>query len=165
MPLLNGLEAMLQVKKSHARIKVVLLASMPDVALDTRALRCGASGYVLKASVSEELIAAIHEAIEGRTNITPRIAGEVFQDLMEGGGKSAEPADELAPREREALQLLAEGKLITETASILEISPRTVEFHKATLQDKTGMRDTAELVRCAVRLGLLSASACSVAEL
>lgn len=156
MPLLNGLDAMIEIKKENPRVKVVLLTGMPDVTVATRALRSGASGYVLKASAGDELVTAIGEALEGRTYITPRIAGEVFQNLMEGGGKASAPIDELTAREREVLQLLAEGKSIKEAAAVLDISPRTIEFHKANLQDKTGIRTTAELARYAVRLGLLS---------
>ena len=156
MPLLNGLDAMIEIKKESPRVKVVLLTAMPDVTVATRALRSGASGYVLKASAGDELVSAIGEALEGRTYITPRIAGEVFQNLMEGGGKASAPIDELTAREREVLQLLAEGKSIKEAAAVLDISPRTIEFHKANLQDKTGLRTTAELARYAVRLGLLA---------
>jgi len=155
MPLLNGLDAMLHILEIDPKAKVVLLTGMPDVALATRAIRCGAGGYVLKASAGEELIGALGEALAGRTYITPRIAGEVFQNVMEGRGKEHEPADELTAREREVLQLLAEGKSIKEAAAVLDISPRTVEFHKANLQDKTGFHTTAELARHAVRLGLV----------
>lgn len=156
MPLLNGLDAMIRILADGPPVKVVLLTGMPDVALATRAIRCGASGYVLKASAGEELVTALHEALAGRTFITARISDEVFQSVMEGRGKAREAVDELTAREREVLQLLAEGKSIKEAAAVLNISPRTIEFHKANVQDKTGLHSTAELARHAVRLGLVS---------
>lgn len=153
MPILNGLDALRQSKSTQARTRFVFLTGSPDVALATQAFRLGASGYVLKHAATEELVVAIREALEGRTYITPRIANEVLQNLM--NQPAGAPADGLTGREREVLQLLAEGKVIKEIAAVLNVSPRTVEFHKNNIVTKTGLRSNAELARYAVRQGLV----------
>jgi DNA-binding NarL/FixJ family response regulator len=156
MPLLNGLDALRQCKSAHFRTRFVFLTANPDVALATQAFRLGASGYVLKQAAAEELVVAIIEALAGRTYITPRIANEVLQNLMSHSADTAKDGSALTGREREVLQLLAEGKIIKEIAAILNVSPRTVEFHKNNVVAKTGLRTTAELARYAVRQGLVS---------
>ena len=153
MPLLNGLDAFRQCRDAHSGTRFVFLTANPDVALATQAFRLGASGYVLKQAASEELVGAIREALRGRTYITPRIANEVLQNLMAGGGESGV---ELTSREREVLQLLAEGKTLKEAAAVLNVSPRTIEFHKNNIAEKTGLKTTAELARYAARQGLVS---------
>ena len=130
MPLLNGLDALRQCEERHSRTRFVFLTASPDVALATQAFRLGASGYVLKHAAAEELVVAIREALAGRTYITPRIANEVLQNLMSHPADTAKDGSGLTSREREVLQLLAEGKIIKEIAAILNVSPRTVEFHK-----------------------------------
>ena len=154
MPLLNGLDALRQVKSAHFRTRFVILTGSPDVALATRAFRLGAAGYVLKHAAAEELVAAIREALAGRTYITPRIANEVLQNLMNHPEDAT--GSGLTGREREVLQLLAEGRIVKEIAGVLNISPRTVEFHKNNIVAKTGLRTTAELARYAARNGLVS---------
>jgi DNA-binding NarL/FixJ family response regulator len=156
MPLLNGLEALRQCKSAHFRTRFVFLTASPDVALATQAFRLGASGYVLKHAAAEELLVAMREALAGRTYITPRIANEVLQNLMSRPTDTANDGSGLTGREREVLQLLAEGKIIKEVASILHVSPRTVEFHKNNIVAKTGLRTTAELARYAARHGVVS---------
>jgi DNA-binding NarL/FixJ family response regulator len=156
MPLLNGLDALRQCKSARFRTRFVFLTASPDVALATRAFRLGASGYVLKHAAAEELVVAIREALAGRTYITPHIANEVMQNLMSQPADLAKDGNGLTSREREVLQLLAEGKIIKEIAGILNVSPRTVEFHKNNIMVKTGLRTTAELARYATRQGLVS---------
>jgi DNA-binding NarL/FixJ family response regulator len=158
MPLLNGLDALRQCKAADIRCRFVFLTGSPDVALATQAFRLGASGYVLKQSAAEELVAAIREALAGRTYITPRIASEVLQNLMSSPGGEAQDGLGLTGREREVLQLLAEGKILKEIAAILNISSRTVEFHKNNIVVKTGLHTNAELARYAARNGLVSES-------
>jgi DNA-binding NarL/FixJ family response regulator len=158
MPLLNGLDALRQCKSTHSRTRFVFLTGSPDVALATRAFRLGASGYVLKHAAAEELVVAVREALAGRTYITPRIANDVLQNLMSHPSEGVKDGSGLTIREREVLQLLAEGKIIKEIATILNVSPRTVEFHKNNLAAKTGLRTIAELARYAVRQGLVSES-------
>jgi DNA-binding NarL/FixJ family response regulator len=156
MPLLNGLDALRQCKSERFRTRFVFLTANPDVALATQAFRLGASGYVLKHTAAEELIVAIREALAGRTYVTPRIANEVLQNLMSLPGDAAKGGSGLTGREREVLQLLAEGRIIKQIAGILNVSPRTVEFHKNNIVAKTGLRTTAELARYAARHGLVS---------
>ena len=137
MPLLNGLDALRQSKSAHFRTRFVFLTASPDVALATRAFRLGASGYVLKHAAAEELVVAIRDALAGRTYVTPRIANEVLQSLMsrptEGATDSSKDASGLTSREREVLQLLAEGKIIKEIAGILNVSPEPWNFTRTTL--------------------------------
>lgn len=164
MPLLNGLEALRQCNAAQLTTRFVFLTASPDVTLATQAFRTGASGYVLKHAAAEELIGAIREALAGRTWITPRIAHEVLQNLMNQPADAAKNASGLTGREREVLQLLAEGKIAKEIAAILGISSRTVEFHKNNIGAKTGLRTTAELARYAVRHGLVDRFADSVTK-
>lgn len=153
MPMLNGLDALRQVKSAHFRTAFIFLTGVPDTSLATQAFRLGASGYVLKYAAAEELVTAIRAAVAGKTYITPRIAKEVLQNLMSHPEEVTGPG--LTTREREVLQLLAEGKAIKEIATILNISPRTVEFHKNNVVAKTGLRTSAELARYAARSGLV----------
>ena len=155
MPLLNGLDAVRQLKAAKLRSKVIFLTGSHDVGLATQAFRAGASGYVLKASAADEVVNAIAEVLQGRTYITPRIADEVLQQLMSGDSKTDNPADSLSPREREVLQLLAEGRSAKEIAAVMDVSPRTVEFHKSNIMDKTNLRTTAKLARFAAKHGLV----------
>jgi DNA-binding NarL/FixJ family response regulator len=156
MPLLNGIDALRKSKEENFSTRFVFLTASPDVALATQAFRLGASGYVLKHAATEELVVAIREALAGRTYITPRIANEVLQNLMSHPGAEAKDGTGLTGREREVLQLLAEGKILKEIAAILNISSRTVEFHKNNIVAKTGLHTTAELARFAARNGLVS---------
>lgn len=154
MPLLNGMDAFRSAKSTHPRTRFIFLTASPDASLATQAFRLGAAGYVVKQSAAEELVTAIHEVLAGRVYIAPRIANEVLQNLM------SQPAEKdgngLTGREREVLQLLAEGKIVKEISAILNVSPRTVEFHKNNIVAKTGLHTTAELARYAVRNGLVS---------
>lgn len=156
MPLLNGLEALRQCKSAHLRTRFIFLTANLEVGLATEAFRLGAAGYVLKVAAGEELVTAIREVAAGRTYITPRIAGEVMQNLMNPVEESGQAV--LTIREREVLQLLAEGKTLKEIGSLLNVSPRTAEFHKNNLVAKTGLRTTAELARYAARHGIVSSS-------
>jgi len=130
MPLLNGIEAVRQIKKIDEHIKVVFLTMHLDATYATRAFDAGASGYVLKHSAPSELITAIREAIQGRTYVTPVIAGELIESYKSGEYREFYKTCKLTDRQREILQLLAEGHTAKEIANILYISPRTVEFHK-----------------------------------
>ncbi len=155
MPSLNGIDAARQLRAADKRLKIVLLTMHEDVTLASRAFEAGVSGYLLKHSASEELLTALKEVLTGRTYITPRIAGDLLQVMQTRDGKAKEVT--LTGREREVLQLLAEGKSMKEIAAVLDLSTRTVEFHKYNLMDKTGLRTTGELTRYAVRHGLISA--------
>ena len=156
MPLLNGIEAVRQLKKANDRAKVVFLTMHPDVTYASRAFEAGASGYVLKHSAPAELVTAIREALQGRTYVTPMIAGELMRSYQDGSGKRKDPIRTLTPRQREVLQLLAEGRSAKDAAAILGISPRTAEFHKYRMMRELGIRTNAELMQYAIKHGVVA---------
>jgi DNA-binding NarL/FixJ family response regulator len=156
MPQLNGIEAARQIKKADRNIKIVFLTMHPDATYAANAFEAGASGFVLKHSASSELIAAIHEAMKGRTYVTPLIAGDLIRAYQEGGSVEKDLLKKVSPRKREILQLLAEGKSAKEIAFILNISARTVEFHKYRMMEQLNIKTSAELVRYAVKHGIIS---------
>ncbi len=156
MPLLNGIEAARQLKKGASQAKIVFLTMHPDVTYATRALEAGASGYVLKHAAPSELITAIREALKGRIYLTPLIAKDVLESFSGGSHKGRKSDLELTPRQREVLQLVSEGRSAKEIASILNISTRTVEFHKYRLMESLGLRTNAELIQYAIKHGIVS---------
>jgi len=151
MPLLNGLEAGEQLRARHPEIKIIYLTQNRDPRLAAEALRRNASGYLLKDAAASELVAAIRSALDGRTYVSPAIAGDLADEELTGDTRTRA----LSAREREVLQLLAVGKSMKEVAAVLDISPRTVEFHKYRLMDRLGVKTNAELVQYAVRTGLI----------
>ena len=157
MPLLNGIEAVRQIKKLDKQVKVVFLTMHPDVTYAIRAFEAGASGYVLKHSASSELLTAIHEAIKGRTYVTPMIAGELVQAYKGGTYQQTGEAQQLTQRQREILQLLVEGNSAKEIANLLNISPRTVEFHKYNMMAKLKLKSLSALIQYAIKHGFAPA--------
>ena len=151
MPLLNGLDAARQLKRDGVTAKIVFLTMHAEAQLAAEAFRAGASGYVLKSSAGEELIAAIHEVAKGRAYVTPLITKDVLSFLMDAARQGRQPAVKLTPRQREVLQLLAEGRTMKEIATVLNISPRTVAFHKYEMMVQLKLTTTAELVQYAVK--------------
>jgi DNA-binding NarL/FixJ family response regulator len=158
MPLLNGIEAARRLQKMPHAPKIVFLTMHEDATFATAAFRAGASGYVLKRSAPAEIITAVHEAVRGHTYVSPLIAGDVLSTLMEKHERPEKLKPELTSRQREILQLFAEGKSPKEIAAILNISVRTVEFHKYRIMAATGARTIAELTRCAIAHGIVQAS-------
>ena len=158
MPLLNGLDAARQLKRDGVTAKIVFLTMHAEAQLAAEAFRAGASGYVLKSSAGEELIAAIHEVAKGRAYVTPLITKDVLSFLMDAARQGRQPAVKLTPRQREVLQLVAEGRTMKEVASILNISVRTVESHKYEMMEALGVQTNAELVQYAIKIGLVSVS-------
>jgi len=156
MPLLNGIEAVRQIKKIDSHVKVVFLTMQPDVTYAIRAFEAGASGYVLKHSASSELITAINEAVKGKTYVTPMIAGELMQAYQGGVHQQPGKAPQLTQRQREILQLLTEGYSAKEIAHMLNISPRTVEFHKYNLMSKLNLKSVSALVQYAIKHGFIT---------
>jgi len=152
MPLLNGLDAGEQLKALHPAIKVVFLTQNREPRFAVEAFRRQASGYVLKDAAASELTAAIRAAIEGKTYISPSIARSMSEESAAGQILLRD----LSTREREVLQLLAEGKSMKEVAAVLAISPRTVEFHKYRIMELLRVRTNAELVQQAIKLGLVA---------
>lgn len=156
MPKLNGLDALTQIKQKYPRTSVIVLTGSADVNLATESFRAGASGYVLKHAAATELITALREVWQGRTFVTPRIAQDVLQRLMQPQSAMDDGEPELTSRERQVLQLIAEGNSSKEAAAVLEISARTVEFHKRNVMKKTGLGSAAELARYASKIGLVA---------
>ena len=156
MPLLNGIEAVRQLKKAGSRAKVIFLTMHPDATYATRAFEAGASGFVLKHSASSELLTAIREALKGRTYITPMIAKDLMHAYKGGPPRRRKPGPKLTARQREVLQLVAEGFSAKEIASMLNISARTVEFHKYRIMEDLNLRTIAELIQYAVKHGIAS---------
>jgi DNA-binding NarL/FixJ family response regulator len=156
MPSLNGIDAVAQIRQAGVSCRVVFLTMQRDVSYARRAMEAGASGYVLKHSAHEELVEAIREALSGRTYVTPLIAGELLRSYREDDPDSQDANHRLTPRQREVLQLSAEGRSAKEVASLLHISSRTAEFHRARVMKVLGIRTTAELVQYAIRNGLIS---------
>jgi DNA-binding NarL/FixJ family response regulator len=156
MPSLNGIEAAMQLRDAGITAKVVFLTMHHDVAYARRAMEAGAAGFILKHSVSSELVTAIREALRGQTYITPMIAGELLRSYREGDSETSDSSHRLTVRQREVLQLIAEGRSAKEVAAILKISTRTAEAHKAHILEALGLRSTAELVQYAIRNGIIS---------
>jgi DNA-binding NarL/FixJ family response regulator len=151
MPMLNGLDAGRQLKALQRSVKLIYLTMNPEPDLAREALRLGASGYVLKSSAASELKQAIHEALKGRSYITPLITQDVVGLLLEHPDRP----HELTTRQREVLQLLAEGRSMKEVASILDVTPRTVAFHKYRMMEQLHLKSSAELVQYAVKHGIV----------
>lgn len=149
MPDLNGIEAARKLAETNPEAKLVILTMHADLSLLREALAAGASAYVLKHSAPTELVEAVHEALKGRRFLSPRVR-ELLGGTARNGPKPKVPGD-LTAREREVLQLLAEGHAHKEIAHRLGISPRTVEFHKNRISEKLGVRSTAELTAYALR--------------
>ncbi len=155
MPHLNGIDALIQLRQAGNRVPVVFLTMHRDVNFARRAVEAGASGFVLKHSASDELVSAIRAALKGNTYVTPQVAGELLDAMMEGPGRPGDPFAALSSRRREILQLLAEGKSAKEIGSRLRISARTVEFHKYRMMEGLGLRTSAELIHFAIKNGLV----------
>jgi DNA-binding NarL/FixJ family response regulator len=155
MPDLNGIDALAQLKKNDPGVKVVFLTMHREVAYARRALEAGAFGFVLKHSAPDELVTAIRAALHGQKYITPAIAGELLESMQNDPGSSNDPVAALTPRQREILQLLAEGKTAKEIATVLGISTRTVEFHKYEMMQSANIHTSAELVHFAIKHGLV----------
>ncbi|MBV8732252.1 MAG: response regulator transcription factor [Acidobacteriia bacterium] len=156
MPLLNGIDAVKQIRASLPQSKVVILTMHADTQLAVKAFRAGASGYVLKISPGDEFITAINQVAQGRAYVTPLLAKNVIDVLIEAGGGPRELKDPLSARQREVLQLIAEGRTMKEIAAILHISPRTAESHKYEIMQVLGLETTAQLVQYAIREKLVS---------
>jgi len=149
MPVLNGLEAGRQIRSRWPETKLIFLTMNEDPDLAAEAVRCGASGYLLKRSAATELATAIREAMLGRSYVTPLVTGGLLESLMTPDSQG--PVHELTPRQREVLQLLAEGRSMKEVASVLNVTARTVGFHKYQMMEQLKLKSTAELIQYAVR--------------
>lgn len=158
LPLLNGIEAARRIRKMPKPPRIVFLTMHDDASYAKAAFQAGACGYVPKRSPSAEIITAIQEATGRRSYVSPLVAGSLLNTLMEKDGQEEKLKPELTSRQAEILQLFAEGKSLKEISVLLNISVRTVEFHKYRLMDCTGARSIAGLTRYAVAHGIVAAT-------
>ena len=156
MPLLNGIEAVRQLRDAGSAAKVVFLTMHPDASYLVRAIQAGALGYVLKHAASDELTLAIRHAMENRLYVSPGLRTPAVEEMLDDTKVHLRTSLELTPRRREVLQLLAEGKSAKEIGAILDISARTVETHKYKIMDDLGVKTTAELIQHAIKEGIVS---------
>lgn len=156
MPSLNGVEAARQIRKHNPKSKIVFLTMHPEAMYAVEAMNAGASGYLLKNEAGEELITAIQEVLGGRTYVTPSLAEPVRHALQTRRKSAQGTTDGLTARQREVLQLLAEGRTPKEIAAILNVSYRTVEFHKYRIMEALGLRTVPALAAYAAKRGILA---------
>ncbi|HEY6345207.1 MAG TPA: response regulator transcription factor [Bryobacteraceae bacterium] len=155
LPLLNGIDAARQMKKDFPEIKILFVTMHESPSYLRDALAAGATGYVLKTSAREELLGALRDVIRNRIHVSPGFAEEIVEEFERYPHRFASSAPVLTARQREILQLVAEGRTAKEIASILRIALQTVAFHKHTIMDKLGLRTTAELTKFAIQEGLI----------
>jgi two-component system response regulator NreC len=158
MPSLNGLEATRQIRQRCPSVKVLILTMHTNQEYVFQILRAGASGYVVKQAAPDELIAAIRAVHAGDTFLSPRISKTVVNQYLKHASvaRSSDSYDRLTEREREVLQLIAEGHSTRQIGEMLHISVKTVETHRAHLMQKLGVHSTAELTQYAIRKGVIS---------
>jgi|SRR5689334_1048436 DNA-binding NarL/FixJ family response regulator len=149
MPLLNGLDAARQIKQMDPSVRLIFVTMNEDPDLAAEAFRAGGAAYLLKRSAGSELLTAIREAMKRRSYITPLVTEGMLGSLMHSSAESG--ARQLTTRQREVLQLLAEGKSMKEVAAILNVTPRTVAFHKYRMMEQLKIRTTAELIQYAIK--------------
>lgn len=152
MPLLNGLDAARQVLQASPRTKAIVLTMHAEDHYVLEALRAGVTGYVLKSKAAGDLVQAIREVVGGAIYLSPGVSRAVVQAYR---AKSDLPPDPLTPRERQVLQLIAEGKRTKEIATLLGVSVKTAESHRTRLMEKLNIHETASLVRYALQRGLI----------
>ena len=153
MPLLNGLDAAREIVRASPRTRPILLTMHTEDPYVMEALRAGIKGYVLKTQPSTDLVQAIQEVSRGRIYLSPGISRTVVEAYL---AKTELPPDPLSPREREVLQLVAEGKTTKEIARLLSVSVKTAENHRTRILSKLDIHETAGLVRYAIRRGLIN---------
>jgi DNA-binding NarL/FixJ family response regulator len=151
MPRMTGLQATYEIKKQAPGTQVLILSMHDDERYLFEALRAGAAGYVLKRAADQDLLDAVRAAGRGEPFLTPSAQQTLIRDFLERG----EPQSELTPREQEVVKLIAEAHTNKEIAEILHLSEKTVESHRGNVLQKLGMRDRVELVRYAIRHGLV----------
>ena len=156
MPVLNGLDAGQQVKELLPTVKLIFLTMNTDIELAAEAFRRGASGYLLKTCAAKEMLTAVREVLHGRSYMSQTLCKDEVNYLRRKEKKLVEEDERLTERQREVLQLLAEGKVMKEIGGILNMTPRTVAFHKYRMMEALGAKSNAELVRYAVRHHIVS---------
>lgn len=154
MPVLNGIDALRELKRVVPDTRVVVVTMHADPHLAAEAVRAGAAGYVLKHSAGSELLQAVRDVAAGRVYITPLIARELLANLA--AVQEVDPGPRLTARQRQVLQLVAEGHTMKQVAAILSVSRRTAEAHKYQIMELLDVHSTAKLVQHAIRMGLVS---------
>ena len=154
MPLLNGLDAARQIKQIDRSVRLVFVTMNEDPDLAAEAFRAGGAAYLLKRSAGSELLTAIREAMKHRSYVTPLVTEGMLGALMHATAPDSGPR-QLTTRQREVLQLLAEGKSMKEVGSILNVTPRTVAFHKYRMMEQLKIKTNAELIQYAIRHNLV----------
>jgi DNA-binding NarL/FixJ family response regulator len=157
MPILNGLDAGQQLKKLLPAVKLVYLTMNNDVALAAEAFRRGASGYLLKTCAAADLVRAVRDVLRGRTYLSPALSRDTVNFLRTTENKLIDESELLTPRQREVLQLLAEGRAMKEVGAILRMTTRTVAYHKYRMMEVLGATHSSELVKYAVRNHMIAA--------
>jgi two-component system, NarL family, response regulator NreC len=152
MPIVNGLEAAREIQKISPKTKTIFLTMHNENHYILEALRSGAKGFVTKTHAAEDLVQAIRDAVRGKMYLSPEVSRAVVEAYQ---AKEALPIDPLTPRERQVLQLVAEGKTTKEAAAILQISVKTAETHRTRIMEKLNVHETAGLVRYAIRRGII----------
>jgi DNA-binding NarL/FixJ family response regulator len=156
MPQLNGIDAARRLRKIVPQAKLIFVTMHADQAYISEAFKSGASGYLLKRSAGSELVQAIHTVMNGHYYVTSLIAKDLVNSALVGGRTPLVHRNMLTVRQREVLQLVAEGRTIKEIATVLSISPKTVEFHKSQLMEQLDLHTTAELTKYALTHGLIA---------
>jgi DNA-binding NarL/FixJ family response regulator len=155
MPIMNGIDAARQIKKARPGVKLIFLSMHPNAVYLREAFEAGACGYVLKSGAAEQLLTAVESARKGNIYITPSFGQDIIENASPVSGKSPRSSIQLTDRQRQILQLVAEGKQNKEIADILDVSVKTVEFHRGRLFSKLGLHSVAELTRFAIQEGLV----------
>jgi DNA-binding NarL/FixJ family response regulator len=151
MPVLNGLDAGRQIRELLPAVKLVYLTMNSDVEMAAEAFRRGANGYLLKTCAAVEMVIGVRDVLRGKSYMSSALPKETVDFLRKQEGEMVEEEDRLTQRQREVLQLLAEGKVMKEVSSILNMSTRTVAYHKYRMMEVLGAKSTAELVKYAVK--------------
>jgi DNA-binding NarL/FixJ family response regulator len=156
MPILNGIDATRQICRIDPAARIIVLTMHADITYATEAFEAGASGYVVKSAAAQELITAIRAVAGGKVYVSPTIAQDLVNLALHrrDSGRIAKP--DLTPRQREVLQLVAEGYSIKEVAKLLSLSPKTVEYHKYRIMEQLDLSSTAELTQYAIKHGLVN---------
>jgi len=154
---LNGIEATMQIRKSSADTRVIILSMHSTTVHITRALKAGAQGYLLKESTGTELLDAVRAVFAGHRYMSQKISDILIEDFVDhpGGSLDSTPLECLSPREREIMQLVVEGKTSAEIANMIFLSPKTVETYRSRLMKKLGIKNLPDLVKFAIQKGLI----------
>ena len=157
MPILNGLDAGQQIKEMFPAVKLIYLTMNPDAELTAEAFRRGAAGYLLKTCAASEMVTCVREVLRGKTYMSSHIPKDTVDFLRKQDKKLVDEREKLTERQREVLQLLAEGKVMKEVGAILNMTTRTVAFHKYRIMEVLGAKSNADLVKYAVKNHLTAA--------